>query len=143
MIRNAGKIGEIYHLGKPARYAKKSMSKIIHFLGEGWHTFKYETYLPKRGSYMSRFIDHIDEFKHHLTLLPYVVGEDVENVIRQDPHWQLCIQCGLRYEIVDPDPEIFEKDWEWNDVKLIILSCDDWRKLCTDIAHELKRIYGR
>ena len=122
MIRNAGKIGEIYHLGKPARYAKKSMLKIIYFLGDGCYTFTYSSYLPKRKLCISRVIDHVDAFKHHLTLLPYVVGEDVENEIKQDPHWQLCIQCGLRYEIVDPDPTIFENDFRCDYVKLIILS---------------------
>lgn len=143
MIRNADKIGEIYSLGKPARYAKKSMCRIIHFLGDWPYTFKYEGNLPKRELFISRLIDHVDVFKHHLTLLPYVVNEDVENVIKQDPHWQLCIQCGLRYEIVDPDPAIFENGWKCDYVKLIILSCDDWRKLCTDINHELKRTYDR
>ena len=138
MNRDTRKIGEIYHLGKPARYAKKSMSKIIHFLGDGddWFAFKYAGYLPKRRSWMGYVIDHIDVFKHHLTLLPYV-GEDIENVIKQDPHWRLCIQCGLRYEIVDPDPTIFEKDFRCDYVKLIILSCDDWGKLCTDISRIL------
>ena len=143
MIRYAGKIGEIYHLGKPTRYATKSMLKIIYFLGDGCCTFKYTGKLPKRELCISRLIDHVDAFKHHLTVLPYVVGEDIENEIKQDPHWQLCIQCGLRYEIVAPDPTIFENNWRYDYVKLIILSCSDWRKLCTDISRELKRIYGR
>ena len=142
MIRDVGKIGEIYHLGKPARYTKKSMIKIIHFLGDGWmDPFRYSGYLPKRKLGIDLLVDHINVFKNHVTLLPYG-GDDVENKIMQDPHWQLCIQCGLQYEIVDPDPAIFEKDWSCDYVKLIILSCRDWRKLCTDISRELKRIYG-
>ena len=143
MNRNTDKIGEIYNLGKPVRYTSKSMLKIIHFLGDGWYTFKYEDRLPKRELYISRVIDHVDAFKRHLTLLPYVVNEDIENVIKRDPRWQLCIQCGLQYEIIDPDPAIFENNWRCDYVKLIILSCSDWRKLCTDIKRELKRIYGR
>lgn len=144
MIRNTDKIGEIYHLGKPRRYTKKSMRKIIHFLGEGeWFTFKYESYLPKREPGIELVIDHVDEFKHHLTLLPYFPADYAENEIKQDPRWQLCIKCGLRYEIIDPDPAIFENDFRCDFVTLIILSCDDWRKLCTDISRELKRTYGR
>ena len=141
MIRNAGKIGEIYHLGEPARHTTKSMLRIIHFLGDGRYTFVYEGILPKRKIGIELLVDHVDVFKHHLTLLPYV-GDDVENEIKQDSHWQLCIQCGLRYEIISPDPAIFENDFRCDYVKLIILSCDDWRKLCTDINHELKRIYS-
>ena len=144
MNRNAYKIGKIYHLGRPTRRTNESMRKIIHFLdpGYGWYTFEYADCLPKRNLCKNFLIDHDDEFKHHLTLLPYVVGVDVENEIKQDPRWQLCIQCGLRYEIVDPDPVIFEKDWSCDYVKLIILSCNDWRKICTDIERELKRNYG-
>ena len=142
MIRNADKIGEIYHLGKPRRYAITSMLKIVYFLSNANYTFDYAYNMPKPHLSMSRVMDHINAFERHLTLLPYV-GDDIENEIKQDARWQLCIQCGLRYEIVDPDPEIFENSRGYGGAKLIILTCHSWRKLCTNINRELKRVYGR
>ena len=142
MNRDADKIGEIYHLGKPARRTTKSMLRIIHFLGDGWYTFIYDSVLPKRKVGIELLVDHVDVFKHHVTLLPYT-DDNVEDKILQDPRWQLCIQCGLRYDIINPDPAIFEIDWKCGYEKLIILSCSDWRKLCTDVKRELKRLGGR
>lgn len=141
-------IGSIYNLGDPRQCMTQAQHDIINFLGDddmGYNAHHWN--IPdkyKSRAIPSYLIDHIDVFKHDITLIAYVPNanaSEVENKLKSDSRMKLCMKYGLRYTIAKPSPEIFEDPKFAKCTALIILHSDSWTELRKNVRNELNVDY--
>ena len=137
-------IGSLYNLGESRRYMTQAQYDIVNFLGEDDTRFHARHWnIPdkfKRRAFPSYWIDHIDVFKHDITLIPYtpnVNTSEVDTKLKSDLRMKLCMKYGLRYTITKPNPEIFENPKFAEGTTLIILHSDNWTELRKNVRKEL------
>ena len=141
-------IGSCYDLGEPKQRMTQAQHDIVNFLGDddmGYHAHHWN--IPdkfKRRTIPSYLIDHIDAFKHDITLIAYVPNADISDTeakLKSDSRMKLCMKYGLRYKIAKPNPEIFEDSKFAKCTALIILHSDSWTELRKNVRNELNAIY--
>ena len=141
-------IGSCYDLGEPKQCMTQAQHDIINFLGDddmGYHAHHWN--IPdkfKRRTIPSYLIDHIDVFKHDITLIAYVPNADIsdaEGKLNSDSRMKLCMKYGLQYTITTPNPEIFEDPKFAKCTALIILHSDSWTELRKNVRNELNADY--
>ena len=151
MIRFAKIIGEIYNLGNPKANLSQAQHDIMNFLGADDSRSYYGRYwnIPnkydKKNRTINKFlIDHIDKFKHDITLIPYIPNRDlfeVDEMLKFDVRMKLCKKHGLKYKIVRPNSRIFADSNYTKCTALIILHSDNWTELRKNICTELNQEY--
>ena len=141
-------IGSCYDLGEPKQRMTQAQHDIVNFLGDddmGYHAHHWN--IPddlKRRTIPSYLIDHIDVFKHDITLIVYVPNADISDTeakLKSDLRMKLCMKYGLRYKITKPNPEIFEDPKFAKCTALIILHSDSWTELRKNVRNELNADY--
>ena len=141
-------IGSLYNLGDPKQCMTQAQHDIINFLGDdnmGYNAHHWN--IPdafKRRTVPSYLIDHIDTFKHDITLIAYVPNvnaSEVEAKLKSDSRMKLCMKYGLQYKITKPDAKIFEDPKFAKCTALIILHSDSWTELRKNVRHELNAAY--
>ena len=141
-------IGSCYDLGDPKQCMTQAQHDIINFLGDGDMGYNAHHWnIPdkfKRRAIPSYLIDHIDVFKHDITLITYTPNaciSDTEAKLKSDSRMKLCMKYGLRYKITKPNPEIFEDPKFAKCTALIILHSDSWTELRKNVRNELNAGY--
>ena len=141
-------IGNYYNLGDPKQRMTQAQHDIINFLGDddmGYNAHHWN--IPdkfKRRTIPSYLIDHIDVFKHDITLIAYVPNADTSDTeanLKSDVRMKLCMKYGLQYTITKPNPEIFEDPKFAKCTALIILHSDSWTELRKNVRNELNADY--
>ena len=141
-------IGSCYDLGDPKQRMTQAQHDIINFLGDddmGYNAHHWN--IPdkfKRRTVPSYLIDHIDAFKHDISLIAYAPNADISDTeakLKSDLRMKLCMKYGLRYKITMPNPEIFEDPKFANCTVLIILHSDSWTELRKNVRNELNVDY--
>lgn len=141
-------IGSLYNLGAPRQCMTQAQHDIINFLGDDYMGYNARHWnIPdqyKTRSIPSYLIDHIDAFKHDISLIAYVPNantSEVEDKLKSDSRMKLCTKYGLRYTITKPSPEIFEDSKFAKCTVLIILHSDSWTDLRKNVRNELNADY--
>lgn len=141
-------IGSCYDLGDPKQHMTQAQHDIVNFLGDddmGYNAHHWN--IPdkfKRRTIPSYLIDHIDVFKHDITLIAYapnVNTSEVDAKLKSDLRMELCMKYGLRYKIAKPNPEFFEDPKFAKCTALIILHSDSWTELRKNVRNELNIDY--
>lgn len=141
-------IGSLYNLGAPRQCMTQAQHDIINFLGDedmGYNARHWN--IPdkyKNRSIPSYLIDHIDVFKHDITLIAYVPNadtSDAEAKLKSDARMKLCMKHGLQCTITKSNPEIFEDQKFAKCTTLIILHSDSWTELRKNVRNELNVDY--
>ena len=141
-------IGSLYNLGESRQCMTQAQHDIVNFLGDddmGYNAHHWN--IPdkfKRRTIPSYLIDHIDVFKHDITLIAYtpnVNTSEVDAKLKSDLRMKLCMKYGLQYTIAKPNPEIFEDPKFAKCTALIILHSDSWTELRKNVRNELNADY--
>lgn len=151
MIRFEKVIGEIYGLGKPMKKVSKDQADVCRFLGseqyrgDWYHTgncghsmvmpleYKYDGNISKH-----HLLDHLEAFKNDLVFIPYTYSvEELEILLKNNIHFQLCLKYGMTYRLCKPDNKIFKSLPFSFKSSLVILNCDNWTELRKSINRDL------